>query len=108
MNYESEVGVSQNWGYHFGGPYTKGYSILGSLLGCPHFGKLPSKWSSFLIAAMNMRALRACLQERQLSERVEQCWAESKGSVVRAQSDANIPGSQQTTNHVVQEWHGAL
>ena len=35
------LGVSQNWGYLFGGPYNKDYSILGSILGSPYFGKLP-------------------------------------------------------------------
>ena len=35
------MGVSQNWGYLFGGPYNKDYSILGSILGSPYFGKLP-------------------------------------------------------------------
>ena len=30
-------GVSQN----FGGPHSKDYSILGSILGSPYFGKLP-------------------------------------------------------------------
>ena len=33
--------VSQNWGYLFGGPYNKDYSILGSILGSPNSGKLP-------------------------------------------------------------------
>ena len=33
--------VSQNLGYLFGGPYTKDYNILGSILGSPYFGKLP-------------------------------------------------------------------
>ena len=37
----SDLGVSQNWGYHFRGPHNKDYSILGSILGSPHFGKLP-------------------------------------------------------------------
>ena len=35
------MGVSQNQGYLFGGPYNKDYSILGSILGYPNFGKLP-------------------------------------------------------------------
>ena len=35
------IRVSQNWGYFFGGPYNKDYSILGSILGYPNFGKLP-------------------------------------------------------------------
>ena len=26
---------------HFGGPYHKDYSVLGSILGSPYFGKLP-------------------------------------------------------------------
>ena len=28
-------------GYFFGGPHNKDYSILGSILGSPYFGKLP-------------------------------------------------------------------
>ena len=28
----------------FRGPYNKDYSILGSILGSPYFGKLPSKY----------------------------------------------------------------
>ena len=35
------MGVSQNWGYHFGGPHNKDYSIIGYTLGPPDFGKLP-------------------------------------------------------------------
>ena len=35
------LGGSQNKGYHFGGPNNKDYSILGSTLGSPYFGKLP-------------------------------------------------------------------
>ena len=35
------MGVSQNLGYHFGAPYNKDYSILGSILGYPYLGKLP-------------------------------------------------------------------
>ena len=35
------MGDSQNWGYLFGGPNNKDYSILGSILGYPSFGKLP-------------------------------------------------------------------
>ena len=33
--------VSQNWGVPFWGPNNKDYSILGSILGSPYFGKLP-------------------------------------------------------------------
>ena len=29
------------YGYPFGGPNNKDYSILGSILGFPYFGKLP-------------------------------------------------------------------
>ena len=36
----SRNGVSQNQGYHFGGPSSKECSILGSLLGSPYLGKL--------------------------------------------------------------------
>ena len=37
------MGVSQNWGYRFGGPHNKDYSILGSILGSPYFGKVQYK-----------------------------------------------------------------
>ena len=33
------MGISNNSGCPFGGPYNKDYSILGSILGSPHFGK---------------------------------------------------------------------
>ena len=36
-------GVSQNFGYHFGGPNNRDYSIMGSILGSPNFEKLPFK-----------------------------------------------------------------
>ena len=35
------MGVSQDWGYPFEGPNNEDYSILGSILGSPYFGKLP-------------------------------------------------------------------
>ena len=35
--------VSQNYGYLFGGSHNKDYSILGSILGSPSFGKRPFK-----------------------------------------------------------------
>ena len=35
------MGVPQNYGYLLGGPYNKGYNILGSILGYLNFGKLP-------------------------------------------------------------------
>ena len=35
------MGVSQNQGCLFGGPHNKDYSIWGSILGSPYFGKLP-------------------------------------------------------------------
>ena len=38
-----QMGVSQNQGYPFGGPYNKDYSILGSILGSPYFEKLPNR-----------------------------------------------------------------
>ena len=37
-------------GYHFGGPHKKDYSILGSILGYPNFGKLPFKGLGFRYA----------------------------------------------------------
>ena len=36
-----DLGLSRNLWYHFGGPYTKDYSILGSILGSAYFGNLP-------------------------------------------------------------------
>ena len=35
-------GVPKIGGTFFGGPYNKDYSILGSILGYPDLGKLPS------------------------------------------------------------------
>ena len=37
-----EMGTSQNLGYIIAGPYNKGYSILGCILGSPYLGKLPN------------------------------------------------------------------
>ena len=39
----SEMGASQNWGYHFRSPNNKDYSVLGSILGSPYLGKLPNE-----------------------------------------------------------------
>ena len=33
------MGVSQVYGFLFGGPHNKDYSILGSTLGSPYFGE---------------------------------------------------------------------
>ena len=52
-----DLGVSQNYGYHFGGPNNEDYSILGSILGSPYFGKLP-----FNVFAFGGRALDAAAQ----------------------------------------------
>ena len=45
------MGFSQNEGYRFGGPYNTDYSILGSRLGSPYFGKLPDVVPSVLLVA---------------------------------------------------------
>ena len=37
----TEMAVSQNQGCLFGASYNKDYSIWGSILGSPYFGKLP-------------------------------------------------------------------
>ena len=42
------MGVPKNYGYLFGGPYNKDYSILGSILGSPYFGKLPYRDNYYL------------------------------------------------------------
>ena len=42
------MGISHNQGYLFGGPYNKDYSILGSILRYPDFGKLPYFYGFFL------------------------------------------------------------
>ena len=53
------MGISQNYGYHFGGPHNKDYSILGSILGSPYFGKLPHDPAlSFLLCLMPAGGLR--------------------------------------------------
>ena len=36
-----DMGISQNKGYHFGGPYNKNYSNLGSILGSPYLDMAP-------------------------------------------------------------------
>ena len=36
-----EVGLPQNWGYHFAGSHNKVYHSLGSIRGHPYLGKLP-------------------------------------------------------------------
>ena len=38
---KQKMGVSQIRGTLFRGPYNKDYSIFGSILGSPYFGKLP-------------------------------------------------------------------
>ena len=47
-----DIGFSQNWRYPLGGPHNKDYSILGSILGSPHFGKLPHRDSSAKISRL--------------------------------------------------------
>ena len=39
-----DMGISQKLGVPFWGVYNKDYSILGSILGSPDFGKLPYLW----------------------------------------------------------------
>ena len=41
------MGISQNWGYLFGGPNNKDYSILGTILGSLYLGKLPCRVCAF-------------------------------------------------------------
>ena len=53
------MGVSQNYGYHLRGPHNKDYSILGSILGSPFFGKLPHDPALlFLLCLMPAGGLR--------------------------------------------------
>ena len=45
--------VSQNYKYFFflgggGGTYNKDYSILGSILGSPYLGKLPTNYGNLI------------------------------------------------------------
>ena len=42
-----DLGFSQNWVYYLGDPYIKGYIILGSILGPPHFGKVPYSYELY-------------------------------------------------------------
>ena len=53
------MGVSQNWGYHFCGPHTKGYSILGSILGSPYFEKLPYSHRPVYVTGFHLPATGA-------------------------------------------------
>ena len=63
---EAQMGVSQNYGYLFGGPNNKDYSILGSKLGSPYFGKLPNIWCFKIVgrsgAENNYRHCNKCIQ----------------------------------------------
>ena len=43
------MGVSQYWGYFFGGPYNKDYSILGSILGSPILGNYMSRFTESIM-----------------------------------------------------------
>ena len=52
------MGISQNWGYLIGGPHNKDYSILGSTLGSPYFGKLPYRGSGFRVWGVSIHALK--------------------------------------------------
>ena len=67
-----ELEVSQNWGYHFGGPQNKDYSILGCILGSPYFGKLPVLKPQPLHSDPNMSVSTSALLE---------CWVPSAISV---------------------------
>ena len=40
--WNAKWGLPKILGTFFGGPHNKDYSILGSILGSPYFGKLPS------------------------------------------------------------------
>ena len=46
------MGVSQNYGYLFGDPHNKDYSISGSILGSPYFGKTTISLALTLTEAM--------------------------------------------------------
>ena len=47
-----DMGVSPIWGYHFEGPNNKDFSILGSILGSPYFGKLPYSARNLIIVSL--------------------------------------------------------
>ena len=51
------MGVSQNRGYPFGGPNSKDYSILGSILGSPYFGKLQYGSKGFGVEGLCLKIL---------------------------------------------------
>ena len=60
-------GVSQNWGYHFGGVQLIRYSIWGSILGSPYFGKptiLVSEIALALGACFRMSSFAASMPGR--------------------------------------------
>ena len=62
---ELHLGVSENWGYHFGGLHNKDYSISGSKLGSPYFGKVPFSvglGSGYGLIRLRFRGLRPRIQ----------------------------------------------
>ena len=57
----NNMGISQNYGYLLGGPHNKDYSMLGSTLGSPCFGKLPHTLAWFNISYMLCTLARGAL-----------------------------------------------
>ena len=75
--------VSQNRGYHFGGPNNKDYSILGSILGSPYFGKLI--YNPFnIVVAMFFSIMPIQLQKDMVPE---QTWKDMSANHVAAVQD---------------------
>ena len=57
--------IPKKSGYLFGGPYNTGYSIWGSILGYPYFGKPPHSHSSWIISGL------ASMAEQEVVDRPE-------------------------------------
>ena len=70
-----QIWVSQNWGYLIGGPHNKDYSIWGSILGSPYFGKLPN------ISGVEPPTLGYCVR---LRDHEENLWTLLEGLKRRA------------------------
>ena len=52
--FEGHVGVSENYGYQFGGRHNKDHSIFGSILGSLYFWKLPCRFCASFYSGIHL------------------------------------------------------
>ena len=57
-----DIGVSQNWGYLFGGPHNKDYNLLGSILGSPFLGNYQMTSQTDCSGPAHLASKRTCIK----------------------------------------------